>query len=139
MLGAVFGKVIEISGFRHSDDRVQQQQPANLFDGALGHVFMCPVQRVPRLKGDDVFEVTSFETAASLRGGKTQFAKVKMNRRPQDLQPARNVLPAPLVHLRDERMAVIIGSENFARRGGKVPLVNFFNRRRRDNFMARID
>src|SRR5204862_8202814 len=60
------GEVIDVTGLGHADDRMQEQHTVHLLDCSFGQLFVRALERVSRLKRDNVFETFILEPAASL-------------------------------------------------------------------------
>ena len=61
---------------RHTDDRMDQQVAANLFSGSVGQLFVRPVHRVARLKGDNLVPVAFFKVSPRFLRRAAEFLEV---------------------------------------------------------------
>ena len=78
--------MIDVARLRHSDHRMQQQCSVNLFGSSDGHFFVNSMQRITRLKGDDVVITERQKTFADLCGRQSQVLKIVVAGQSKDVE-----------------------------------------------------
>jgi hypothetical protein len=64
--------MIDVSGLRHPDDRLNEQPGARFFDRTMRELHVRPVHRIACLKGDNPLPAASGELATQLRRRSTE-------------------------------------------------------------------
>ena len=86
------GVMVHVARLGHADDRVDQQAAADLLGGPLGQLFVCPVQGVASLEGDDPAPAQRLEVLAQLGRRPADLDEIVVRRDPDHLEPSRGVM-----------------------------------------------
>ena len=112
-VGTHAGVMIDVARPRHADYRMQQQHAVYPFNGAFGQFLMRTVQRIARLKGDDVAMAVFLQQGARFGRRAPQKAEILMRRHLQHPQSSCQVLWPPAMHLGNQRVTRVEAAEDF--------------------------
>ena len=130
--------MIDIAWLRHTDNRVQHQHAVDRGRSALRQRFMHAMQRIARLKGDNIPVPIRLQDGASFGGRAAEFSEIRMMRQLQYLESSRDIQLAPAMHFRDDRMTRIIFAKDLDRRLFQVPSVDLVDMLNRQDIVPAI-
>ena len=117
-------EVVDIARLGKSNNWMEEKHAIDIFCGAPGQFFMSAVERVPRLKRNNIFS-----PICSRRSRVWLESNVVLESHTVEegvaLSSARDISFTPSIHLSDQRMSHVGSLKDFLSCFLKIPFVNF--------------
>src|SRR5918996_788488 len=117
---------------------MQEQYSVNLLNCPLGKFLMHPVQGITGLESDHISVAEALQPGPGLGWGKAYLSEIVPGRQLKDLKGARYVEFSPAMHLRNQGMTQVLGTEDLQGGFREVPFKDFFNGHHSQQFVAGV-
>src|SRR5262249_29311852 len=126
-IGSHPAEMVNVTRFRQTHSRMDQERAVRSLDRSLGHLFVRPVQWIASLKSNHIAAPQRFKQRSSLARRETQSWKVVMTNGLENLERSGNTSSVFGFHFRDQRMTKVSSGSHFCRHILSIPAEDFRN------------